>query len=174
MRQQLARALVEVAQTQKIIPEVLRDLLRVQEAMTSDARLVSDLQDMAWPLEQRQAAVRRALTRSVHQYVINTLLILQRERLLTQLKDFVRLVVRLAAQQTQHHIVYVTTAMELADHDRIVLTRALHKLLGGTHELYERVDASLLGGLTLETGDQRFEASVRGKLDQLKSSLYAA
>ncbi len=174
MMEQIARALVEVAQTKHEIPVVMRDLLRVHEAMAIVPHSLSDLQEMAVPLEQRQTALQQALTRRVHPFVLHTLLILQRERLLIKLEAFVQLALRLAAQQAKHHIIYITTTRALVEKDRDALVRVLRKVLGGTHELYERVDARILGGLILETNDQRFDASTRGKLEQLKASLYAA
>jgi len=67
--------------------------------------------------------------------------------------------------------VSVATATPLADEDRRSLTDRLGEALGRTVLLEERLDEGLLAGARIEVEGRTIDASLRAKLDELRSSL---
>lgn len=66
-----------------------------------------------------------------------------------------------------------TTAVELAPADRDRISRQLTDNLGKEVRLDVKVDPAILGGLVLQFGDRLIDASVAGKLVQLRRSVLA-
>lgn len=63
----------------------------------------------------------------------------------------------------------VTTAVELSAKDLDSLRSGLSSSLGKDVRLESRVDPRILGGLVLQVGDRLTDASVAGRLQQLKT-----
>ena len=60
----------------------------------------------------------------------------------------------------------VTSARELTDD----IKRAVHEMIGGGEViLREQVDASVIGGISIDTPSQRFDGTVRRKLNELRA-----
>lgn len=68
----------------------------------------------------------------------------------------------------------VTTAIGLGEDDRRRLGSDLSKQLGQEVRLESRVDPSILGGIVLQLGDRLVDASLRGRLQQLRRQLAGA
>jgi len=64
--------------------------------------------------------------------------------------------------------VRVTTAIPLSEADREQLGRDLSAQLGKDVRMVAEVDPTILGGLLLQVGDRLTDASVAGRLDQLR------
>ena len=67
--------------------------------------------------------------------------------------------------------VRVTTVVPLDEATRAQALDAARKLYGDDIALEEVVDPSIVGGVVLESGSQRYDASVRTQLTALKKSL---
>jgi F-type H+-transporting ATPase subunit delta len=67
--------------------------------------------------------------------------------------------------------VEVRTAYELSEAQRGVVTDAMSKRLGTKVELTVELDESLIGGILVRAGDLVIDASLRGRLNQLKQSV---
>lgn len=68
----------------------------------------------------------------------------------------------------------VVSAVPLTEAERDALRERLEQLAGRRVELRERVDPGLLGGLVVRIGDRLYDASVRGRLERLRTQLIAA
>jgi len=67
--------------------------------------------------------------------------------------------------------VNVTSAYELSDSEREDLKSSLEDLLKQSVVLYIKIDKSLIGGLFIKAKDIIIDASVKGKLEKMKSNL---
>ena len=65
----------------------------------------------------------------------------------------------------------VTTASQLNDTQVTALKQALKAALGKDVTLDQRVDPSLLGGLTVKVGSRMIDTSLRTKLTRLKHAM---
>lgn len=68
----------------------------------------------------------------------------------------------------------IRTALPLDDEQRAAITDRLTELTGDKIELNEVVDESLIGGLSVRIGDRLYDASVRSRLERLRTRLTAA
>lgn len=68
----------------------------------------------------------------------------------------------------------VRTALPLDDQGRAAIEERIRTLTGNQVELHETVDESLIGGVSVRIGDRLYDASVRSRLERLRSRLRAA
>jgi F-type H+-transporting ATPase subunit delta len=67
----------------------------------------------------------------------------------------------------------VRTALPLDDEQRAAIAARLRELTGNRIEINEVVDEALIGGLTVRIGDLLYDASVRTRLERLRTRLTA-
>jgi F-type H+-transporting ATPase subunit delta len=67
--------------------------------------------------------------------------------------------------------VELTTAYELSEEEAAGIVARIQEASGRIVEATRRVDPSLIGGLILQAGSLRVDASVRGRLDRLRHQL---
>jgi F-type H+-transporting ATPase subunit delta len=67
--------------------------------------------------------------------------------------------------------VELTTAVELSDEDAAAIVGRIEAASGRTVEATRSVDPSLIGGIVLQAGSLRVDASVRGRLERLRRDL---
>ncbi|MDR5866529.1 F0F1 ATP synthase subunit delta [Halomonas koreensis] len=79
----------------------------------------------------------------------------------------------LKAQQEKRMEVDIVSAFPLDDAQQDKLASALAKRLNREISITTQVDASLLGGVILRTGDTVIDGSVRGRLNRLHEALSA-
>ena len=67
--------------------------------------------------------------------------------------------------------VELTTAYELDDKEADAIVEKIEKASGRTVEATRSVDPDLIGGMILQAGSLRVDASVRGRLNRLRREL---
>lgn len=67
--------------------------------------------------------------------------------------------------------VELTTAYELSDEEAAEIVSRIERSSGRTVEASRKVDPDLIGGLILQAGSLRVDASVRGRLERLRRQL---
>jgi F-type H+-transporting ATPase subunit delta len=65
----------------------------------------------------------------------------------------------------------VTTAIEIGEDERNIIAERIATQLGKQIELRTNVEPALIGGVVVRVGDQLFDASVRGRLENLRKRL---
>jgi F-type H+-transporting ATPase subunit delta len=78
---------------------------------------------------------------------------------------------RLAAEEEGVLKVQFTTAVELSDQDAKGIVEQIEEASGRTVEATRKVDPGLVGGIVLQVGSRRLDASVRGRLERLRREL---
>jgi F-type H+-transporting ATPase subunit delta len=82
-------------------------------------------------------------------------------------KEYERMVARAEGQLT----VELTTAYELSDNDAREIVQQIEQASGRRVEATRTVDPKLIGGIVLQAGSLRADASVRGRLERMKQEL---
>ena len=67
--------------------------------------------------------------------------------------------------------VELTTAFELSDEEAASIVSRIEEASGRTVEATRKVDPALIGGMVLQAGSLRVDASVRGRLEGLRQGL---
>ena len=78
---------------------------------------------------------------------------------------------RLAALEEGQLSVELTTAFELSEDEARAIVEQIQKASGRTIEATRSVDPDLIGGIVLQAGSLRVDASVRGRLERLEREL---
>ena len=88
--------------------------------------------------------------------------------------EIVREFERLVAAEERRLNVELTTAYELSDEEAGEIVRQIEEASGRKVEATRSVDPDLIGGLVLEAGSMRVDASVRGRLERLRRELVSS
>jgi F-type H+-transporting ATPase subunit delta len=104
----------------------------------------------------------------------NFLLLLAEKGRGAQIDEIAREFDRLVAQEQGILDVELTTAVELSDKEAKKLVAQIEKAAGHKVEATRKVDPDLIGGLVLQAGSLRLDASIRGRLDRLRRQLRSA
>jgi len=78
---------------------------------------------------------------------------------------------RLMAREERRLTVELTTARELTDDEAQAIVAQIEKAAGRKVESTRSVDPDLVGGIVLQAGSYRVDASVRGRLERLRQTL---
>lgn len=78
---------------------------------------------------------------------------------------------RLIAREERRLTVELTTARELTDDEASAIVAQIEKAAGRKVEATRQVDPDLVGGIVLQAGSYRVDASVRGRLERLRHDL---
>jgi F-type H+-transporting ATPase subunit delta len=78
---------------------------------------------------------------------------------------------RLAAIEEGRLSVELTTAFELDDDEARAIVEQIQRASGRTVEATRAVDPGLIGGIVVQAGSRRVDASVRGRLERLRRQL---
>ncbi|MHB8643414.1 MAG: ATP synthase F1 subunit delta [Gaiellaceae bacterium] len=91
-----------------------------------------------------------------------------------QLREMHREFERLVAQEERRLTVELTTAYELSDEEAARIVGQIEKASGRPVDATRSVDPSLIGGIVLQAGSLRADASIRARLERLRRELTTA
>jgi F-type H+-transporting ATPase subunit delta len=78
---------------------------------------------------------------------------------------------QLMAREERRLTVELTTARELSDSETDAILGEIEKAAGRKVDATRKVDPDLVGGIVLQAGSLRVDASVRGRLERLRTEL---
>jgi F-type H+-transporting ATPase subunit delta len=78
---------------------------------------------------------------------------------------------RLLAREENVLELELTTAVELSDKEAAKVVKQIEEASGRSVVATRRVDPDIIGGIVVQAGSRRADASVRGRLDQLREEL---
>lgn len=87
------------------------------------------------------------------------------------LEEIAQEVERLIAEHERRLTVELTTAYELSDEEARGIIEKIEQASGRTVDATRKVDENIIGGLILQAGSLRLDASVRGQLERLRREL---
>jgi F-type H+-transporting ATPase subunit delta len=168
-----ARALFEAAQEKGRLEAVREQLEQVVTAAAEVPELRELLRNPQLDPRARAAALEEVLAGG-DQLLRNFLLVLVDKGRIGELEVIAEEFERLVAEQEGVLSAELTTAVELSDDDERRLLQQIETASGRKVEATRHVDPGLIGGIVLQVGSHRLDASVRGRLDRLRRSLVGA
>jgi F-type H+-transporting ATPase subunit delta len=145
--------LADFVQAQREVPE-LRELLRNPQL---DHRI--------------KASALEELLGGDEELVRNFLLLLAEKNRAGEVEEIGREFEQMVALEEGILDVELTTAVELSDEEARDVIKQIEKASGRKVEASRRVDSDLIGGMVLQAGSMRLDASVRGRLNRLRTEL---
>ena len=101
----------------------------------------------------------------------NFLLLVVEKNRGSQLREIHKEFERLIAAEERRLTVDLTTAYELSDDEAEQIVGQIEKASGRPVDATRSVDPNLIGGIVLEAGSMRVDASVRGRIERLRREL---
>lgn len=168
-----ANALFEAAQESNRLEPVREQLAQVVAAESEVPELRELLRNPQLDPRERTAALKELLAAG-DELLRNFLLLLADKGRAGQLEEIAREFERLIAEQEGIVEAELTTAVELSDEEARKLLDQIEKASGRKVEASRAVDPGLIGGIVLQVGSHRLDASVRGRLERLRRELATA
>ena len=168
-----ARALFDAALEENKLEPVREQLAQFVAAEAEVPELRELLRNPQLDPQARKAALRDLLADG-EELLRNFLLVLVDKGRTAQLDEIAREFERLVAAHEGIVSAELTTAIELSDEEANDLLRRIEKSTGRKLEATRKVDPDLIGGIVLQIGSFRLDASVRGRLERLRRELATA
>jgi F-type H+-transporting ATPase subunit delta len=165
-----ARALFDAAQNHDRLARVREDLADFVSAVEQVPELRALLRDPVLDPKEKAAAL-DSILRGVDELVRNFLLLVAEKNRTAQIEEIAREFDRLVAAEERRLEVELTTAFELSDKEAKSIVAQIEKASGRQVDATRSVDPDLIGGLILQAGSMRVDASVRGRLNRLRHDL---
>ena len=165
-----ARALHEAARDANSVP-VVREQLAAFVAATSE---VPELHALLVNPKIDQRVKRSSLEgvlEGAHPVLRNLLLLLVEKHRAGEVAEIAREFERIAAADEGRLDVELTTAYELSDDEARSILQQIEKASGRSVDATRKVDPALVGGIVLQVGSLRLDASVSGRLTRLRHEL---
>jgi F-type H+-transporting ATPase subunit delta len=165
-----ARALFEAARDAGRLENVHRELSLLAGALEETPELAAFLSNPQLD-PAAKADVLEQVAEGADQLVRNFLRVIAAKGRAGELGQMAQEFDALVDQAQGRVAVELTTAYELSDEEAAGIVGRIQEASGRIVEATRRVDPSLIGGLILQAGSLRVDASVRGRLDRLRHQL---
>jgi F-type H+-transporting ATPase subunit delta len=120
---------------------------------------------------QQKAGVLGEILGDADELVRNFVLLTAEKGRAGEIEEIHRELDALVAAEQRRLTVELTTAYELSDAEADAIVQKIEASSGRTVEATRSVDPALIGGIVLQVGSHRLDASVRGRLDRLRHEL---
>jgi F-type H+-transporting ATPase subunit delta len=168
-----ARALFEAAKEKGRLAKVREELADFVAAVNDVPELDALLRNPQIDPRAKAHALEDVLG-GADELVRNFLLLTVEKNRGAQLREIQREFERLMAQEERRLTVELTTAFELSDDEARQIIGQIEQASGRPVDATRDVDPDLIGGIVLQAGSLRVDASVRGRLERLRRELMTA
>ena len=165
-----ARALYEAARDQGRVDVVRSQLTELATAMETTPELEAFLSNPQLD-PGAKASVLDEVTTDGDPVVRNFVRVVASKGRAGQIRPIVEEFEAIVDREQGRLTVELTTAYELDDTETAAIVRQIEQASGRTVEATRSVDPGLIGGLILQAGSLRVDASVRGRLNRLRREL---
>jgi F-type H+-transporting ATPase subunit delta len=149
----------------------------VHEQLGDFAAAIADVPELRRVLEnpeldpQEKAGVLGDILGDADELVRNFVLLTAEKGRAGEIEEIYAELEALVAAEQRRLTVELTTAYELSDAEADAIVKKIESSSGRSVEATRSVDPALIGGIVLQVGSHRLDASVRGRLDRLRHEL---
>jgi F-type H+-transporting ATPase subunit delta len=165
-----AQALLDAAQEKKRLDDVRKQFDDFATALGSSDELRRFLRNPQVERRTKQAALEDLLEGS-DELFLNFVRLLADKSRIAEIDQVYEEWTRLLARQERVLELELQTAVELSDQEAAKVVGQIEKASGRKVLATRTVDPGLIGGLVVQAGSLRLDASVRGRLEQLREAL---
>lgn len=160
-------ALYQLAVEEKTSKEIFDDFQRVSEVFSQNPEFGRLLSNPRLSARERAVTVGKVFDGKINRSLLNALKILAEKRRCDTVSKCCEVYKRLYCEDNGILPVTATSAVALSDAQKKRLTERLKENTGSDILLSCKVDPRCIGGIRLEYGGKRYDASVRGRLSDL-------
>ncbi|HKO74844.1 MAG TPA: ATP synthase F1 subunit delta [Gaiellaceae bacterium] len=165
-----AEALLEASKEKDVLPRVREDFDAFAAALGESDELRGFLRNPQVETETKIAALDDLLAGGQALFR-NFLHLLAEKGRLGEVDDVHTEFGRLLAREERVLELELTTAVELSDKEAAKVVKQIEEASGRSVVATRTVDPDIIGGIVVQAGSMRADASVRGRLDQLREEL---
>lgn len=165
-----AQSLLEAAKGKKRLPRVREEFGDFAAAVEESAELKGLLRNPQIDPRAKRDAL-EAVLGEADQLFVNFIRLLAEKHRIDQLEEIYAEFEYLIAREERVLRLALTTAVELSDTEAAEIVQRFEKASGRKVEAERHTDPSLIGGVVLQAGSLRVDASVRGRLNKLRQEL---
>jgi F-type H+-transporting ATPase subunit delta len=175
LAERYAAALFAIADERRALDEAAGDLRRLRAMLGESPDLVRLIRSAVLPRRvQAQAVAAVAETAEFSSLVRDFLAVVARNRRLFAVPAMIETYLARLAARRGEVTVEVAAAQPLSEAQLAALGEALRQSAGQRVAVDVRVDAGLLGGIVVKLGSRLVDASLKGRLDRLRSAMIGA
>lgn len=169
------KALFELAQAEKNIPQVSEGLDAVSAAWTANRDLRELMRNPAMGNELRRKTLELVLTKlGIGSTLSSFVLLLSDRGRLSFIADIRSSFKQMAEENSGELTAEVTSASSLSEAFIKDLEKSLSDATGRKVRVEAKVDPKALGGISTRIGDRLFDGTIRNRLDDLRNRLMAS
>ncbi len=165
-----ARALYEAARDQDRVDVAKEQLAELAAAMEATPELEAFLANPQLD-PAAKAGLLEEITGDAEPVVRNFVRVVASKGRAGQLRAIIEGFEAIVDREQGRIAVELTTAYELDDEEAAAIVRQIEQSSGRTVQATRSVDSDLIGGMILQAGSLRVDASVRGRLNRLRTEL---
>ena len=167
-----ATAILELAQEEKSVETVERDLANVRQMISESSDLARFVRSPVFSRADHVKGMKAVLgTIDANPLTIRFVLTLASKRRLFALSEIIRAFQAQLAKIRGEVDAQVTSARALSDGELSELKAVIKARLGRDPRLDARIDPSLLGGLIVKVGSRMIDSSLRAKLNGIRLAM---
>jgi F-type H+-transporting ATPase subunit delta len=167
-----AEALLGASQDKNRLDQVRQDFADFAAAVQGSDDLRRFLQNPQIELRTKRSALEELLEGSDQTFLNFVRLLVEKNRI-SEVEQVYEEWSRLLARQERVLELELQTAVELSDEEAAKVVKEIEEASGRRIVATRTVDPDLIGGLVVQAGSIRLDASVRGRLQQLREELNA-
>ena len=165
-----AEALLQATKEKKVLPAVREEFDAFAAALAESEELRGFLRNPQVETETKLAALDDLLAGG-NQIFLNFVHLLAEKGRIAQVEEVHEEFGRLLAREERVLELELTTAVELSDTEAAKVVKQIEEASGRSVVATRTVDPGIIGGIVVQAGSVRADASVRGRLDQLREEL---
>lgn len=150
---------------------LMAELQELSRQLEADADLRHFLTDPLLDADRREKSLERIFRGRASDLLVDSLQVLNRKRRLALVPAVAETYREGFSTGRSEVDVLLTSAVPLKDEQRAQIRRAVEKKLGFRAQLKEVVEPSLIGGMVVQIGDRKADASVVSRLRTLSDAL---
>ena len=166
-----AEAMIQLAESQGETGELAQEQSDFASRFNDNADLQTFLGSPTIDRDTRRTAIEKLFRGKYSDLFVNSLQVLNSKGRSTLVRAVAEAYSLAREERLGRVRVFVRSATPLTEELRIGLRGATRSYTGKEAELIETIDASLLGGLVVQVGDQQFDGSVRTRIARMSAAL---
>jgi F-type H+-transporting ATPase subunit delta len=167
-----ATALFELADEQKALDQVAKDLVELRDMLAGSPDLQRLVRSPVLSRESQAAAMAKLAEHAqLAPMTANFIGLVARNRRLFALPGMISGYLQLLAERRGEIRAEVTAAQPLTEHQVTEVNDQLKRAIGSKVAVEIRVDPALIGGLVVKVGSRMVDGSLRSKLQRLQLAM---
>lgn len=167
-----ATALFELAKEKGLLEAVENDLLYVQSVLEEPNELSTLLVYPSLEADKKCDVLEKLFTEAIQPIALYFLCVMVKRGRARYIEGTIKEYCRRSKEARGIYQAKVIVAQPLSDALQDKLRQKLQTITGKTYEFIVRVDPKIIGGIVIQAGDTRIDASLARRLDDLKDYLF--